>query len=826
MFLQAPGALGSDKAVPISVLITIAMLIGVFIPTPSACAQNVQDNFFPIALRTPGSYQMLVFRNPGSGNGEDLMLGVLDVPTYRQSLEQAMYPWYHDTYIPEVPGDYAWAIGADDSYHPFDADGDGTDEVLAHNGSTEIAVLDGVTGTLALKNTWTSSRVLEGPAGNWTLGWNGGTDSLTPMDLDGNGDDEVLIFGNYPSQDLTWMGVLDYRQNRMRLMYNAPRESIAGGAQRATIDGVPIGLDSSFQAMDLRGNGRDEIVARIPLGGGIFEVAVFRATRTELKMEAYSDGPNIEAIGDEPWFFGEGDPLMPIDVDGDGRDEMLSVSKSSQRLGFIRLRPSDSELVVFAQAETQGGSILVRGARGEDDLVVSLNSGIQFHPVDVDGNGVDEIAYFNPASTVQSFGILAFIQGELRHVWSTPQYNIPGPGGRIVELSWDSSIVGRNIDTSAREEVVIYDYGAGIPRMQVFRASASGMVCTMDESLGPINRWTMDSVYDAPAMPFPAWSNAEQIDAYQHISSRITGSTDDIREEYVLDTAIPETWLAILGSLPKPARIPQADWNAVRKQVGEEFQALASVINIFDRMQEIQEYTKDAMIADANHVDQKMRSAIAVPPAGTGIDMSPLAWASQFVGVAGGAVGSPATATVQFVLGIVDSLVQPPATAPLRPGDILADYKIMLQDDLVTVRQEIENRERVVRGDWGKLATFGTRYPGVEIGNLPGRSTSHTRELYRTLFLELWTVNHSSGFLKGSAWDPTRFTPLYLTYDFNRSDPYAVRVGMVRKPAYAEQIGFPSEAVFNELGPPNIVSFLWGDAPWYWEGARYPASRP
>lgn len=811
MFLNSPDR--NPRRGPVTALALILMAVAAW-TAPQAMAQLV-----PVELQSPGTKQLLI-PDPNTASHETRMLGVLDIETYRESAAQAMYPWALETYIfASDENGHDWHIGRYDRFHAYDADGDGTDEVFVTNGSTEIAILENSTTSLDLVEEWTSGRMIEGPGGAWTLNWNNTTDRFTPADLDGNGDDEMIAFGSYSLDNLTWLGVMDWRGGQIRLLHRA---DVVGN--RATIDGVPIQLGSRFYAMDLRGNGRDEIVARIalPSPSGAFELAVFGATRRDLVTIAYSDGPNIEALNDEPWYFGQDDTLRVIDVDGDGRDEILSVSRSSQRLGFIRLRDSDSQLVVFAQGQTQGGSLFVPGAGGAGDIVLPFDSHVTFHPVDVDGNGIDEIAYSSADSTTHRLGLLAFINGELRHVWSTPSSGIPGPHGPIT-LSSSAEIITGNFDASAREEIVLYWLYGDTPYIHVFRAGANGMVVSRSEDLGPVGEWTMTNTYMGPGRDYPEWTTPGQAQAFRNVSQRIVG-IDDIRTQYVLDTATPDAWLAILVGLSKPAGIPQADWNRVRAQLRDELQALSRVITIFDRMQEINTYTQDALVADANHVQQMLRDALTTVPGGTGIDMSPLGWASQFVGVVGGALGNPATSSIQFMLTMIDGMTTSPQRFPLSPGLILEDYKIGLQADLVDVRQEIEERERVVRGDWGKLATFGLRYPGVEIGNLPGRSNPHTQELYQTVLIELYTINHSGGFLKGSSWDPTRFTPSYLTFDFDRTDPYAIRVGLVRKPAYHELIGFPSEAAMDDMeGDYSEIDFFWGRDPWLWEGGQYPA---
>ena len=785
---------------------------GIGVVASRALADEPANWMAPAKLAVADREQLMMFRPSG---GATNMLGVLDVDTFGESADQSLFPWYHDTEILPQPGGFEWVLSADDKFIPFDADGDGTDEVLAYNGMSEIAILDTVPGSVRLEVAWTSGRVLDGPAGSWTLGWRGGTDVFTPIDLDGNGDDELLILGNYPSDSKTWFGVLDYRGGRMKLVY------VETGGGFAEVDGVPIPLDSTFQAMNVRGNAREEIVARLPVDPWTFRLAVFRVAGRSLVTEFVSDDDSLETTyGGAPWGLAAIDSILPIDVDGDGIDEMLSVARDSHRLGFAKLRTSDSQVVVFAEMPSDGQSVTIRGAGGEADLVADLGRPVRFLPVDLDGDGVDEIAYFQGHSSDQTFGVCMFLGGELRHVWSTPYDGIAGPNGEI-SLDSDSTIYAANVDGGAKEEVVIFEYDRGEPNVHVFRASASGMSASFSENMGPLGRWTMEAIYDAPSRDFPAWGTPGQRDAYDFMSRRIVGSSD-IRSEYTLDTATPETWLAILAGLSKPAGIPQSDWNATRRALGDELQALAKVIVIFARMQDLHGYTEDAMQADANHVEQQLRSAIDVTPAGTGISMSPLAWASQFVGVAGGALGNPATATIQFALTIIDGLTEPPANVPLSPGSILLDYKITLLEDLVRVRQETEARERVIRGDWGKLTTFGSRYRGIEIGDLPGRSEEHTQELYRTVLIELYTINYNPGFLKGSSWDPTRHTPSYFTYDFDREDPYAIRVGLVRKPAYRDLISFPSEAVRNELDIPSVIGFYWGWNPWYWEGGQYP----
>jgi hypothetical protein len=92
---------------------------------------------------------------------------------------------------------------------------------------------------------WMSPTPLNGPAGEW----NRGVDVFVAADLDGDGEDEILIYNN---NDL-WTGVLKWQDGALVPIWMSPTPLDGPGGE------WDRGVDA-FVAADFGGGGQDEVV--------------------------------------------------------------------------------------------------------------------------------------------------------------------------------------------------------------------------------------------------------------------------------------------------------------------------------------------------------------------------------------------------------------------------------------------------------------------------------------------------------------------------------------------------------------------------------------
>jgi hypothetical protein len=209
-------------------------------------------------------------------------------------------------------GDDAWSgviVGAGQGSVPIagDYDGDGTDEaaLLGPDGVVRVADLGGPGRTPAA--TWAQN-----PA------WSQADDLLVPADLDGDGDDDLVVVRRDPAADE--VSLVPLVSDGTRFRRQTPSD---------TISGVVLHV---FRGADTDGDGTDEVLL-VPITGGE------TVTSYTLDGDTLVPGPDLGTL--------PGSGAVPTsgitDADGDGADDLAVV-----RVG------DDGALLV--QVLTRGGS--------------------------------------------------------------------------------------------------------------------------------------------------------------------------------------------------------------------------------------------------------------------------------------------------------------------------------------------------------------------------------------------------------------------------------------------------------------------------------------
>ena len=230
-----------------------------------------------------------------------------------------------------------WLLNtADNRFGPVgDFDGDGKDEI----------VVTSPWGIGIMKLSGSTIQVpMMAPNGTRFGGWllNTADNHLgTPADYDGDGRDELLISSPWG------LGILELSGSTLTSTVMAPNGTRYGGWLLNTADNRfgPIG--------DLDGDGRAEIVVTSPWGIGVLKQSGSTLANPML-------APNGTRFGG--WLLNTADNYldMVVDVDGDGRDEIVVTSPWG--IGILELSGSSMSSVMLAPNGTRFGGWLLNTA--------------------------------------------------------------------------------------------------------------------------------------------------------------------------------------------------------------------------------------------------------------------------------------------------------------------------------------------------------------------------------------------------------------------------------------------------------------------------------
>lgn len=206
-----------------------------------------------------------------------------------------------------------WSRGID-TFHAADIDGDGRDEiVIANNQNGWIGVLKWIGSALA--PVWMVTGRIQGNGMHWSRG----SDLFYVADVDGDGLDEIVIVNNQNG----WIGVLKWNGAAL-----APVWMVTGRIQGNGMH-WSRGQDI-FHVADVDGDGRDEILIANNQNGWI---GVLKWNGTALSPVWMITG-RVQGPGGH-WSRGL-DQLVPADLDGDGRDEIVISNIQSGWIGVLK----------------------------------------------------------------------------------------------------------------------------------------------------------------------------------------------------------------------------------------------------------------------------------------------------------------------------------------------------------------------------------------------------------------------------------------------------------------------------------------------------------
>jgi hypothetical protein len=159
-----------------------------------------------------------------------------------QWLDGALQPiWVSASTLTGPGGD--WNVGPDDGLIPVDVDGDRQHENLIQKGADwSGGVLKWQDG--ALRPVWIGGPQLTGPGGSWSWDFN---DSLPVADVDGDGQAEIIIYARLPYGDT---GLLKWQNGTLQLIWKKgyPLTGPIGDWDRGPADVfVPADVDGDRQ---------------------------------------------------------------------------------------------------------------------------------------------------------------------------------------------------------------------------------------------------------------------------------------------------------------------------------------------------------------------------------------------------------------------------------------------------------------------------------------------------------------------------------------------------------------------------------------------------
>jgi hypothetical protein len=341
-------------------------------------------------------------------------------------------------------------IRGNDLFLSVDVDGDGQDEVvIANNTDLWTGVLKWNGSILA--PVWMSPSPLSGPAGNWNRNW----DLFIAADVDGDGQVEVVIANN---GDL-WTGVLKWIGGALAPVWMSPSplSGPAGDWNR--------GWDF-FIAADVDGDGQVEVVIA---NNADRWTGVLKWVGGALVPVWMSPSPLSGPAGDWDRNF---DFFTAADVDGDRQVEIVIADNSDHWTGVLKWIGGALVPVWMSPSPLSGPA-------GNWDRNFDL-----FIAADADGDGQVEVVVADNSDLWT--GVLKWIGGALGPVWMSPS-PLSGPGG-----NWDrgnDAFIAADVDDDGRVEVVIAndnDHWTGVLKwiegalVPVWMSATNGSLYPMD----------------------------------------------------------------------------------------------------------------------------------------------------------------------------------------------------------------------------------------------------------------------------------------------------------------------------------------------------------
>lgn len=296
--------------------------------TSSASARQSDPYLVPADLNGNGKDHTILIQR--SHPNWDFQLGVLDIPSFGQD-RQLLFPWHLRAEIPAASGsaEEAWPLESDDRFQRIDLDVDGTDELLCFSHDGQLAIMTKGPTKFELEKVWSASSI-SGSAGTWTFGH---IDSFHPMNHDADDEPELFVHdGN------TRIGIFQSSPSGFEHVWECPTE-FQDGLEVGYLDGPAgrwyFGPGDRFHPIDLDRDSKHEIAIFNEFRAAILQPRV-SGYRTVYISEVGDPAGYIEGEeASERWYLNSNDRFHVADLNGDGREEIVAINDFFNVVGIM-----------------------------------------------------------------------------------------------------------------------------------------------------------------------------------------------------------------------------------------------------------------------------------------------------------------------------------------------------------------------------------------------------------------------------------------------------------------------------------------------------------
>lgn len=328
--------------------------------------------------------------------------------------------------VERVPGSWQFAPG--DQFFVADFDGDGADEVVVFNASNwdkpYLGLLDGDgAGGLRLIARY------DGSLPGWQMGPG---DRFFVGDFDGDGKSDLFVY-NGTNWSSKWFGM--FRSTGTGFTLSTRLQNDLGGWQ--------MGANDQYHVGDFNGDGKADVYVFNGTNWPSKWFGMFRSTGTGLTRSALYEG-NLPG-----WQMAANDRHYVGDFNGDGKDDIYVFNGTNWSVTYLGMMASGGAGLNAVQV--YNGSVPGWQMRGGDT----------HHVADANGNGKADLVVFNASN------------------WSTEYLGTMSSSGTALSCSWKSDWVGEwNLGSVDRIRVANCSGGAGKPNLVIHNRDWLGLMRT------------------------------------------------------------------------------------------------------------------------------------------------------------------------------------------------------------------------------------------------------------------------------------------------------------------------------------------------------------